>query len=241
MCVNGQCAYIPVNCDDGDACTIDSCDPTTGDCVNEPKDCDDGDPCTIDSCDPATGNCLNEPKDCDDSNPCTLDFCNPQTGQCEHNLVDLKVECPEDMSVCVNGDAVTLSGATPAGGDYDGPGVTGGVFIPENAGVGAHTLTYTYVDENGCEASCEFIITVNPVPEVQCPPDMIVCIDAAPVELTGGLPEGGSYSGDGVVGGIFSPAAAGAAVPCDYLHVYQRGRMCEFLRIRHYRGGLRRR
>lgn len=103
-----------------------------------------------------------------------------------------------------------LTGATPVGGEYDGPGVTGGMFIPGDAGVGVHTLTYTYVDENGCEATCEFIVTVNPVPEVQCPPDMIVCIDAAAMELTGGLPEGGTYSGDGVVGGMFNPAAAGA-------------------------------
>ena len=31
-------------CDDGDACTDDSCDPVAG-CVNTPVECDDGDPC----------------------------------------------------------------------------------------------------------------------------------------------------------------------------------------------------
>src|SRR5262249_29294707 len=53
----GQCVHTPVNCDDGDACTIDSCDPQAG-CTHVPRDCDDGEPCTADSCDPLTGQCL---------------------------------------------------------------------------------------------------------------------------------------------------------------------------------------
>ena len=32
-------------CDDGDLCTTDHCDPTTGTCVHDPVNCDDGDVC----------------------------------------------------------------------------------------------------------------------------------------------------------------------------------------------------
>ena len=70
-CSNGP----PTDCDDGNACTDDSCDPATGLCVNTPNiDCDDGDACTDDSCDPATGLCVNTPNyDCDDGDACTDD------------------------------------------------------------------------------------------------------------------------------------------------------------------------
>jgi subtilisin-like proprotein convertase family protein len=49
----------PVNCDDGNACTNDSCDPFAG-CVHAAINCGDNDPCTNDSCDPQTG-CVNTP------------------------------------------------------------------------------------------------------------------------------------------------------------------------------------
>ena len=47
------------NCNDGDACTDDACDPLTGECSHIATDCDDGNPCTTDSCDPTSG-CVNE-------------------------------------------------------------------------------------------------------------------------------------------------------------------------------------
>jgi hypothetical protein len=69
------------NCDDGNACTTDSCDPATG-CVNTDisADCDDGNACTTDSCDPATG-CVNTADViCDDGDECTDDSCDPELG-----------------------------------------------------------------------------------------------------------------------------------------------------------------
>ncbi len=48
---NGIChPGTPINCDDADSCTIDSCNPTNGTCSHAPNTCDDGDPCTEDSC-----------------------------------------------------------------------------------------------------------------------------------------------------------------------------------------------
>jgi len=53
-CSGGQCASTPTACDDGDACTIDACEPATGGCASAPRLCDDGDPCTLDTCEPAS-------------------------------------------------------------------------------------------------------------------------------------------------------------------------------------------
>jgi hypothetical protein len=43
-----------------------------GECVGEPLDCDDGNPCTDDACDPAQG-CSSTPNEapCEDGDPCT--------------------------------------------------------------------------------------------------------------------------------------------------------------------------
>ncbi|HXC03410.1 MAG TPA: PKD domain-containing protein, partial [Bacteroidia bacterium] len=40
---------------------------------------------------------------------------------------------------CVNASAIALTGGTPSGGTYSGPGVSGGMFNPGVAGVGTHT------------------------------------------------------------------------------------------------------
>jgi cysteine-rich repeat protein len=48
------CQVDPSICDDGNACTSDSCDENTV-CVQEPVNCDDSDFCTDDWCDPVTG------------------------------------------------------------------------------------------------------------------------------------------------------------------------------------------
>ncbi len=59
-------------CDDGNACSSDTCG-ANGECANDPVDCDDDNPCTADLCDPAVG-CVplaNDGVACDDGNACT--------------------------------------------------------------------------------------------------------------------------------------------------------------------------
>jgi hypothetical protein len=80
--VDVGCVHTPKSCDDANACTTDSCDPATGQCSNVAKSCDDADACTADSCDPATGTCSNVPKTCNDNDTCTDDTCDPATGDC---------------------------------------------------------------------------------------------------------------------------------------------------------------
>ena len=81
VCNQGACVGNVINCDDGNPCTNDSCDPVNG-CTFTPNNnaCDDGDACTSgDSC--VQGACVSGSyNDCDDGNPCTTDYCDPQIG-----------------------------------------------------------------------------------------------------------------------------------------------------------------
>lgn len=68
-------------------------------------------------------------------------------------------------TVLLNAGTQALTSGTPAGGTYAGPGVTGSSFNPMAAGVGTHTITYTYTAANGCSGMASGTITVqNPLP-----------------------------------------------------------------------------
>ncbi len=120
------------------------------------------------------------------------------------------VTCPPSSSSCIDDAPFALAGASPAGGSYGGAGVAGGMFNPAAAGAGNHTLTYSYTDSHGCSGSCTFTITVNNKPQVNCPPNMERCANDPAFALAGATPAGGGFTGAGVAGGSFSPAAAGA-------------------------------
>ena len=64
--------------------------------------------------------------------------------------------------VCVGWPAFELTGGSPSGGVYSGPGVADGWFDPGVAGNGNHTITYTYTGTNGCENYAEETILVDP-------------------------------------------------------------------------------
>lgn len=64
-------------------------------------------------------------------------------------------------SVCQTAASFALTGGSPSGGVYSGPGVSSGTFSPATAGVGTHTITYNYTDGNGCSGSATKTITVN--------------------------------------------------------------------------------
>jgi len=71
------------------------------------------------------------------------------------------VNCPDDIEVCLNDTPFNLTGANPFGGEYSGAGVDMGVFDPNIAGLGTHTIYYAFTDGNGCENNCSFLITVT--------------------------------------------------------------------------------
>lgn len=79
-----QPLVVSVCIDDGVFCNgAESCDPVLG-CVITPVDCNDGVACTVDSCNEATRSCDHTPSNslCDDGDSCTVDACAP-TG-CTH-------------------------------------------------------------------------------------------------------------------------------------------------------------
>ena len=112
--------------------------------------------------------------------------------------------------ICANADSILLTGGTPTGGSYSGPGVVSNFFNPKNASTGTQTLIYTYTDPQGCSNDVNvdiFVITLTPVGQLPFP---VICADAAPINLTGGNPVGGTYSGPGVNAGVFDPVPLGA-------------------------------
>ncbi|MDD9945107.1 MAG: hypothetical protein OXU20_28960, partial [Myxococcales bacterium] len=130
LCVAG--AIAPSTCDDGDACTADTC--VAGACVSTGQSADDGNPCTADACDSgsgvtntptpgvscddgdgcttadvcdASGGCSGTPVVVDDGNPCTVDACDVTTGV-SHTPTP-GAAC-DDNSVCTTGEVCQVDG-----------------------------------------------------------------------------------------------------------------------------------
>ena len=61
---------------------------------------------------------------------------------------------PFDVA-CVFWVPFELTGGMPDGGEYSGYGVTDGMFDASVAGLGDHTITYTYISDDGCENFAE--------------------------------------------------------------------------------------
>lgn len=108
-CSGGVCVGTQVDCDDGIACTNDTCDTDSGECEFKPDNtlCDDDrNPCTEDVCDPENENadffgCITLPPredlSCDDDDACTTnDMCTD--GDCAGKLIncDDGKRCTED-------------------------------------------------------------------------------------------------------------------------------------------------
>jgi PKD repeat protein len=64
--------------------------------------------------------------------------------------------------VCLQDAPFQLSGGIPEGGSYSGPGVEDGWFYPELAGLGVHTIIYSYTDNYGCTNNAGQTILVDP-------------------------------------------------------------------------------
>jgi len=113
VCAGGTCVgSIPPNCDDGNVCTTDGCNPASG-CThaNNTVSCSDGSACTVgDTC--SGGTCVaGPPPNCDDGNVCTTDGCNPASG-CTHT--NNTAPC-SDGSVCTVGDTCAGGVCVPGG------------------------------------------------------------------------------------------------------------------------------
>ena len=123
---NGCLAGTPQTCDDGVACTADSCNETEKGCDNQPNDaycadglfcnghercdavlgcradstftCEDDVACTVDSCDEGSDVCLHTANDalCNDGNPCTSPDTCNAVSGCAHETLPDATECDLD-------------------------------------------------------------------------------------------------------------------------------------------------
>jgi hypothetical protein len=155
-CRMGQCTGTVVDCEDGDICTDDVCDPVAG-CDHVPNQaaCDDGNPCTrgelcadltcgggelvtcpapdqchVGVCDPETGACVpravGDGVPCDDGNACTL-----------RDGCDAGTCVGREPRVCGDDDECTADACQPASGCvHEPPGFAGTAvaFVPALAG-----------------------------------------------------------------------------------------------------------
>ncbi len=78
-----------------------------------------------------------------------------------YQLPIVTAQIPQN-AVCFDDGAFPLSGGSPAGGTWSGPGVTAGTFTPNSVTLGNQNIVYTYTDSNGCVSSSSDIILVNP-------------------------------------------------------------------------------
>jgi VCBS repeat-containing protein len=110
-----------------------------------------------------------------------------------------------DVAICQGGNAtLTASGGIAYEWSH---GDTTAITTVAPAQTTTYTVTVTNV--NGCTASDNVTVTVNSLPSVSFTPlNPIYCVDGPAVTLTG-TPPGGTFSGNGVSGNSFSPAAAG--------------------------------
>lgn len=176
-CIANVCAVpTPRMCDDGNACTIDACVPSSNECGFVPNDalCNDGDPCTIDRCGveacevtPFVGPCddgsaCTEGDECtedagecvgtivtcvDDGNPCTAEACDPEVG-CGQVFVDGPCD---DGDPCTRDDRCEagVCGSTPLNCD-DGNACT--IDACDTAGTCNNTAVVC-ASERSCEAA----------------------------------------------------------------------------------------
>ena len=119
---------------------------------------------------------------------------------------------------CVSSTSYSLTTGSPVSGTYTGTGVTGSNFNASVAGVGIHTLTYSFTTAAGCNSTATTNIEVYALPVVTMPNSYpSQCYEGSPFPLTGGSPLGGTYSGSFVNSNIFNPLLAG---PGTYPLVY---------------------
>ncbi len=137
-----------------------------------------------------------------------------QHGRVDIGAAEYNGSTPQSLSlnssktVFCEGEAGVKLNGTPAGGTYSGHGVAGGNFYPVFAGVGQHWVFYQVKDSVACPTRDSLLMTVHPLPALSHP-DIQACADETLLQLSGGSPATGTYSGAHISGGQFNVQSAG--------------------------------
>jgi|GEM_PF-1389365 len=111
----------------------------------------------------------------------------------------------------VSGQFDSLKGS-PSNGYFSGSGINGTFFYPSKADTGINLIIYSFTDNNGCSNKDSQITYIFKLPEVSLSNFPDILKNSAPFLLSGGLPNGGKYSGKGVINDTFYPALADTGI-----------------------------
>jgi parallel beta-helix repeat protein len=90
----------------------------------------------------------------------------------------------------------------------------------------ADDYTVTVTDGNGCTDIETVSIIVNDLPSVELDLERdTFCINETDIELIGGTPNGGDYSGSGIMGNVFDPSSVGVGTHL-ITYTYEDGNGC---------------
>jgi hypothetical protein len=112
-------------------------------------------------------------------------------------------------AICADNSAFPITGGMPSGGTYSGTGVNSNIFYPDTAGVGSHKIVYRYTDSNNCSDTASQTQVVDTIPVVTFSMQANWCLNASPIKLTGGIPQGGSYLVNGVSDTVYKSIVSG--------------------------------
>jgi hypothetical protein len=112
--------------------------------------------------------------------------------------------------------AVT-AGALPSGTTLS----TGGVISGTPNATGTYNFTVTVTDASGCVGSTAYTITIDcPTNGASLASFPNLCDNDAPYIMSEGSPSGGTYSGTGVTGSSFDPAAGTQLITYSLVDIY---------------------
>lgn len=131
------------------------------------------------------------------------------------NVYQIGIDLSANETTYCNTDNVytlvaTVSNAIGTGnGIWSGNGVeANGNFNPSVAGVGTHTIIYSFLDASDCSESDTLLLSVIEAEQVSAGIDEEICQNGGIINLSGFSPAGGTFSGAGIVGNTFDPTLA---------------------------------
>jgi len=128
------------------------------------------------------------------------------------NLINLNSSC------CLNGSIINLNG-NPIGGTYTGNGVYSDNFVPQVAGLGLHSLFYSFTDSLKCTNTDTAYILVNPFPASNAGPDTSMICSSSGLFIGGPATQGLTYQWyptNGLSDSTISNPFASPAIPTIY-------------------------
>jgi hypothetical protein len=119
-----------------------------------------------------------------------------------------------DNSIC-SGSSTILQASEGASYSWNTGETTSAIEVNPDTNTTYSVLVF---DTNGCSSSASLNLSITSNPSISFSPEnTLFCNNSASVDLIGGIPLGGVYSGTGVSNGEFNPATAGSGLhPITY-------------------------